>query len=65
MTKQRLAFIASALKAEKEVMETGLVYDAEEVFSYITAKVGGTPVTRPHTRPIQLVSSLSAYQTKA
>jgi hypothetical protein len=63
MTKQQLAFIASALKAEKEVMETGLVYDADEVFSYITAKAGGTPVTRLHTHPFQLVRSLSAYQT--
>jgi predicted transcriptional regulator len=38
LAQRRQAFVASALKAEQEVAEYGLVYDADEVFSYILAK---------------------------
>ncbi len=46
LKKQRQAFIASALKAECEVAERDLVYDAEEVFRYIKAKIEGHPIRR-------------------
>ena len=44
---KRQAFMVSALKAEREVAEHGLVYDAEEVFRYIKAKIEGHPIQRP------------------
>ncbi len=44
---KRKAFIDSALKAEQEVSRYGLVYDADEVFSYILAKAKGCRVARP------------------
>lgn len=47
LKKQRQTFIASALEAEREVAEHSLVYDAEEVFRYIKAKIEGHPIQRP------------------
>ena len=38
---RRQAFVASALTAEQEVAEYGLVYDADEVFSYLKDKLAG------------------------
>jgi hypothetical protein len=46
------AFIDSALKAEQEVSRYGLVYDADEVFSYILAKAKGRRAARPKTRKL-------------
>lgn len=43
-------FVASALKAEQEVAEYGLVYDADEVFSYILAKAEGKRAAKPKPR---------------
>ncbi len=50
LAQRRQAFVASALKAEQEVAEYGLVYDADEVFSYILAKAEGKRVSKPKTR---------------
>ena len=47
LKKQQQTFVASALKAESEVTEHGFVYDAEEVFRYIKAKIEGRHVQRP------------------
>ena len=47
LKKQGQTFIASALEAEREVAENSLVYDAEEVFRYIKAKIEGRPIQRP------------------
>ena len=38
LAQRRQAFVASVLNAEQEVTQYGLVYDADEVFSYILAK---------------------------
>lgn len=49
---RRRAFVASAHRAEHEVAEYGLVYDADEVFSYIQAKMDGKPVKRPKAKKL-------------
>jgi hypothetical protein len=49
---ERKAFVDSALKAEQEVARYGLVYDADEVFSYILAKVEGRRAARPKARKL-------------
>ncbi len=52
LAQRRQAFVASALKAEQEVAEYGLVYDADEVFSYILAKAEGKRAVKPKTRKL-------------
>lgn len=47
---RRRAFVASALKADQEVAQYGLVHDADEVFSYVKAKVEGQAAVRPKAR---------------
>ena len=49
---RRQAFIASAKKAEQEVADYGLVYEADEIFSYLQAKVGGKQVNWPKTKKL-------------
>jgi len=49
---RRRAFVASALMAEQEVAEYGLVYDADEVFSFIQAKMDGKSVKRPKAKKL-------------
>lgn len=44
---RRRAFVAAAFIAEQEVAEYGLVFDADEVFSHIQAKLDGKPTKRP------------------
>ncbi|HMM53957.1 MAG TPA: hypothetical protein PKC23_02935 [Candidatus Desulfobacillus sp.] len=50
LAQRRQDFVASALLAEQEVAEYGLVYDADEVFSYILAKAGGRRAAKPRPR---------------
>jgi hypothetical protein len=50
--RQRQSFIAPALKAEQEVTQYGLAYDADEVFGFITAKVEGKKSKRPSLRKL-------------
>ena len=52
LSEKRKAFIDSALKAEQEVPRYGLVYDADEVFSYILAKAEGRRAARPKARKL-------------
>ena len=47
LAERRQSFVASALTAEQEVAQYGLVYDADEVFSYIKAKAEGKTNKRP------------------
>lgn len=52
LAERRQSFITSALNAEQEVAQYGLVYDADEVFSYIKAKVEGKKSKRPSARKL-------------
>ena len=45
-------FIAEALEAEREMLETDEAYDADDVFSYLRDKVAGRPAKRP--KPVKL-----------
>lgn len=47
LAERRRAFVASAQAAEQEVAEYGLVYDADEVFSYLQDKIAGKQAKRP------------------
>jgi hypothetical protein len=47
---RRRAFVDTALKAEQEVAQYGLAHDADEVFSYVKAKVEGRAAKRPKAR---------------
>ncbi len=49
---RRQAFIASAMKAEQEVAEYGLVYEADEVFGYLHAKLDGKKTRWPKARKL-------------
>ena len=50
LAERRREFIASALEAEREVAQLGLVYDGDEVLSYLQARIAGQPVRRPRRR---------------
>ena len=52
LDERRRAFVTSAHAAEQEVAEYGLVYDADEVFSYIQAKLDGKPNKRPKAKKL-------------
>jgi predicted transcriptional regulator len=47
LAERRTEFLASAHAAEQEVVEYGLVYDADEVFSYLQDKVASKRAKRP------------------
>jgi predicted transcriptional regulator len=47
LAERRQEFVKSALIAREEVAQYGLVYDADEVFSYIQALVEGKQTERP------------------
>jgi hypothetical protein len=46
------AFVAEALEAEQEMLETGEAYDADDVFAYLRDKAAGRPAQRP--KPIKV-----------
>jgi predicted transcriptional regulator len=50
IAERRREFVASALEAEREVVQSGLVYDGDEVLSYLQSKLSGEPVRRPRRR---------------
>lgn len=52
LVERRRAFVASAMAAEQEVAEYGLVYDADEVFSCIQAMLDGKRTKWPKTRKL-------------
>lgn len=47
LAERRREFVASALVSEQEIAKYGLVYDADEVFSYLRAKLEGGKAKRP------------------
>lgn len=47
LAERRRTFVESAQVAEQEVAEYGLVYDADEVFSYLQDKIAGKQAKRP------------------
>src|SRR5436190_21474340 len=47
LAERRRGFIQSALVAEQEVAQYGLVYDGDEVLSYLKARIEGRKATRP------------------
>lgn len=49
LAERRAAFVSAAHTAEQEVAEYGLVYDADEVFSYLHDKLKGKRAKRPKT----------------
>lgn len=52
LAERRRAFVQSALLAEQEVAQYGLVYDADEVFSYLRDRLAGQPAHAP--KPVKL-----------
>lgn len=50
LAERRREFVASALEAEREVEQSGLVYHGDEVLSYLQSKLSGAPVRRPRRR---------------
>ncbi len=49
LAERRREFVDAALQAREEVAQYGLVYDADEVFSYIQSLSEGKPAERPAT----------------
>lgn len=47
LAERRNAFVEAAHTAEQEVAQYGLVYDADEVFSYLQDKIKGKRAKRP------------------
>ena len=52
LAQRRREFVEAAIQAREEVAQYGLVYDADEVFSYIHALLEGKQAERP--APTQL-----------
>ncbi len=52
LVERRQTFVAAAVAAEQEVAEYGLIYDADEVFSYIQAKLDGKRAQRPKSKKL-------------
>lgn len=50
LAERRREFVASALEAEREVAQFGLVYDGDEVLCYLQSRLSGQPVRRPRRR---------------
>lgn len=46
------AFVAEALEADREMTETGLGYDADDVFAYFREKAAGRPSKFP--KPVKI-----------
>jgi predicted transcriptional regulator len=52
LSERRQAFIASATKAEQEVADYGLIYEADEVFGYLKAKINGKKTKWPKAKKL-------------
>lgn len=50
LAERRRKFVASALDAEREVARFGVVYDGDEVLSYLQSRLTGRPARRPRRR---------------
>ncbi len=49
-SERRAQFVGDALKAEADMMRTGLAYDADEVHAYFRDKLAGKKAARPKAR---------------
>jgi predicted transcriptional regulator len=54
---ERREFVQEALLAREEVAQYGLVYDADEVFSYLLARLDGKPAKQPD--PTKLLAPMA------
>ena len=52
LAERRRQFIESALEAEREVAEFGLVYDGDEVLTYLKSRLDGKKARRPRKRKL-------------
>lgn len=52
LAERRQAFVDSALQAGQEVARYGLVFDADEVFSYLKARAAGEAASRPEPQKL-------------
>lgn len=52
LPERRAEFVASAHAAEQEVAQYGLVYDADEVLSYMEARLSGRQAVVPKVRKL-------------
>lgn len=52
LAERRRAFVDSALTAEQEVAQYGVVYDGDEVLSYLKARLEGKQAARPRKRKL-------------
>ena len=52
LAERRREFVASALNAEQEVAQYGLIHDGDEVLAYVKAKLAGRKASRPRKRQL-------------
>ena len=52
LAERRAEFLASALAAERDVGQYGLVFDADEVLSYMDARLSGQKAVAPKARKL-------------
>ncbi len=52
LAERRRRFLESALDAEREVAEFGMVYDGDEVLSYVQSRLEGRKARRPRKRKL-------------
>jgi predicted transcriptional regulator len=52
LAERRAEFLASAQAAERDVGQYGLVFDADEVLSYMDAKLSGRKTVAPKARKL-------------
>lgn len=51
--KQRAGFVAEAQAAREQMLKTGKGYDAGEVHTWLKARIMGSTLAKPKTRPWQ------------
>ena len=52
LAERRRGFVGSALVAEQEVAQYGLVHDGDEVLAYLAARLEGRKASRPRKRKL-------------
>ncbi|HEX8010928.1 MAG TPA: hypothetical protein VF814_08340 [Casimicrobiaceae bacterium] len=52
LSERRREFLGDALAAREEVAQYGLVYDGDEVLSYLKARLEGRKLSRPRKRKL-------------
>ena len=50
-SEQRQVFVEEALTAEREMLRTGLAFDAHDLHAYWKAKLAGKKVLKPKLKP--------------